>query len=68
MNETSPPATPIRAPDAAAALEAIRRTVEDAHRSSAVADPAGDAQIAVVVHDGQVAGVHPAGRVDGLRG
>ncbi|WP_420709722.1 HSP18 transcriptional regulator [Streptomyces sp. H021] len=35
VNETSPPATPIRAPDAAAALEAIRRTVEDAHRSSA---------------------------------
>ncbi|APU44073.1 HSP18 transcriptional regulator [Streptomyces sp. TN58] len=38
MNETSPPVPPVRAPDAAAALQAIHRAVEDAHRASGGAE------------------------------
>src|SRR6266571_1222425 len=33
-----------------------------------VLDPPGDVQVARVVHDGEVAGVHPARRVDGVPG
>ncbi|MEU4360220.1 HSP18 transcriptional regulator [Streptomyces virginiae] len=44
MNETSPPVPPVRAPDAAAALEAIHQAVEDAHRSSAGAVAASTAR------------------------
>ena len=33
-----------------------------------VLDPADDIQVAVGVHDGEIAGVHPARRVDGLGG
>ncbi|MFJ3633819.1 HSP18 transcriptional regulator [Streptomyces sp. NPDC090112] len=38
MNETSPPVPPVRAADAAAALEAIHQAVEGAHRPPADAD------------------------------
>src|SRR3712207_9121957 len=33
-----------------------------------VLDPADDVEVAGVVHDGEVAGVHPAGGVEDLRG
>ncbi|MFC9586642.1 HSP18 transcriptional regulator [Streptomyces yangpuensis] len=43
MNETSPPTPPVRAAEAVAALETIRRAVRDAHQPTVDAPPTGPA-------------------------